>query len=212
MNKVGESWHRSAEKRVMDLGISSALAPIVTLGCLAAASMIALEREVPLFVQERRHGNKAIHIPKLKTYKGEITSISGAQAKTLGIKTNRHGALVRATRVDELPQFLSIIRGDMSIVGVRPIVPSEFEEVMDTLSPDEQRAYLHACAITKPGLVHPATKKVAEGLLTEPRERAASTIEYAHAASRKTDLEALHELIDVAMSAAREIGTPKSVG
>ncbi len=194
MNKIGEEWHRSVEKRNMDLKLGSALLPMAILGSLATAAVVALEGEMPVFTQDRRHGGRIIRIQKIKTYKGEVTSMSRAKARSQGVEMNRHGAFIRKIKADELLQVIPVIRGYMSIVGVRPIVPSELEEVMDVLSAEEQRDYLHACDITKPGLVHPGARRMVEGSSPDPRERAAYTIDYAHNGTRKTDLESLGKL------------------
>ena len=61
--------------------------------------------------------------------------MSSREAKDAGalIKVTKAGRFLRATAMDELPQLVNILRGDMSFVGPRPLLPSEVEE----LDPDK---------------------------------------------------------------------------
>lgn len=79
--------------------------------------------ESPLFVQDRSGFNGV----KFKIYK--ITSI---------LSTGKRSSLllfIRNTRIDELPQLVNILKGNMSFVGPRPLLP-EYDEVIRILYPD----------------------------------------------------------------------------
>ncbi|WP_195986703.1 sugar transferase [Clostridium sp. D53t1_180928_C8] len=61
------------------------------------------------------------------------------------------GKLFRKTKIDELPQLINVVKGEMSFVGPRPDV----EEVINTLSPIEKKVYLSV----RPGITGPASIK-----------------------------------------------------
>lgn len=121
------SWAESAlsPKRAFD--ISASLAGLVVLSPLLAAAAIVVRAESPgpaLFLQERvgRHG-RSFRIIKLRTMRaarpGETRQITvGADPRI-----TRFGRFLRRTKLDELPQLINVLKGEMSLVGPRPEVP-----------------------------------------------------------------------------------------
>jgi lipopolysaccharide/colanic/teichoic acid biosynthesis glycosyltransferase len=85
-------------------------------------------------------------------------------------ETTRIGAWLRATQLDELPQLLNILRGDMSFVGPRPIRPRFFEELAAELPGYWQRL------VVRPGLTGFA--QVRKGYETSMAEKLAHDLEY----------------------------------
>ena len=85
-------------------------------------------------------------------------------------ETTRIGAWLRATQLDELPQLLNILRGDMSFVGPRPIRPRFFEELAADLPGYWQRL------VVRPGLTGFA--QVRKGYETSMAEKLAHDLEY----------------------------------
>ena len=61
-------------------------------------------------------------------------------------RVTRVGAFIRSTRIDELPQLLNVLRGDMSLVGPRPERPHFVEQLSELIPFYAQRSYV------KPGL------------------------------------------------------------
>lgn len=103
-------------------------APILLLAAIA----IALESGFPiLFRQERvgEHG-KPFSLMKLRTMRQDAEKNGAVWASANGDpRITRVGSFLRKTRIDELPQFLNVLRGDMSFVGPRPERPVFVEEL-----------------------------------------------------------------------------------
>jgi len=109
-------------KRVFDVLFSSAV--IVAGWPLAACIALGIRSTSPgpiLFKQSRygRHGEE-IEVWKFRTMRGTDDGLSVRQAKRSDPRVTRFGAFLRRTSLDELPQFINVLRGDMSVVGPRP--------------------------------------------------------------------------------------------
>ena len=112
-------------KRAFDL--LAAVAGLLALGLpmLAVAAWIKVDSPGPvLFRQERvgRHG-KRFRIHKFRTMRIDAESLGPQLTVGTDARITRAGAFLRAHRLDELPQFLDVLAGDMSLVGPRPDVP-----------------------------------------------------------------------------------------
>lgn len=112
-------------KRLFDLLLSSLglllLAPLL----LALALAVKLDSPGPVFFRQARVGRfgKPFRIHKFRTMRHDPVA-TGLQI-TVGqdARITRVGALLRRTKLDELPQLLDVWLGDMSLVGPRPEVP-----------------------------------------------------------------------------------------
>ena len=127
-------YHRL--KRMIDLFVASAgllsSAPII----LVAALATMIESGRPVFYSQIRAGfrGKPYRLWKLRTMRTDA-EISGARWATQNdLRVTRVGRFLRSTRLDELPQFLNVIRGEMSLIGPRPERP-EFVEWLTTEIP-----------------------------------------------------------------------------
>jgi putative colanic acid biosynthesis UDP-glucose lipid carrier transferase len=113
---------RSAVKRSLDLTIASAalvfLAPLLALVALA----IWLEDQNPVLFRQQRTGlyGRAFRIYKFRTMTVAEDDREVRQAVKGDQRVTRVGAVLRALSLDELPQLVNVIKGDMSIVGPRP--------------------------------------------------------------------------------------------
>jgi lipopolysaccharide/colanic/teichoic acid biosynthesis glycosyltransferase len=110
-------------KRMLDVAVAAAALAVTGPALVVLAAAVKLDSPGPaLFVQTRvGRGGRPIHIPKLRTM---IADAAHGPAVTAARdpRITRVGALLRRTKLDELPQLWSVLRGDMSIVGPRPEV------------------------------------------------------------------------------------------
>jgi lipopolysaccharide/colanic/teichoic acid biosynthesis glycosyltransferase len=123
---------RDAErvKRAIDVvGAAAGLALTAPLLALAACA-IKLEDRGPVFFRQMRLGRGAgqFEILKLRTM-----TVDAERVRSDGVvedgdpRITRIGNLLRRTAVDELPQLWHVLRGDMSLVGPRPVPPPHLE-------------------------------------------------------------------------------------
>jgi lipopolysaccharide/colanic/teichoic acid biosynthesis glycosyltransferase len=125
-------------RRVFDILFSVfmliAVAPLMA----AAAVAIKLDSEGPVFYRQTRVGLNGAHfrITKFRSMRQDAEKAGVAVwASTGDCRITPVGCLLRKFRIDELPQFLDVLRGDMSVVGPRPERP-EFVEILQEAIPD----------------------------------------------------------------------------
>ncbi len=136
--EVPESW--PALKRWIDVVVGSLLlvvsAPIVILSALAIA---CVTRGTPFFAQERigMHGRR-FRMFKLRTMingahelRQSVMHLNEVDGPVFKIRNDPRlhplGPFLRRTSIDELPNLVNVVFGDMSLVGPRPALPSEVE-------------------------------------------------------------------------------------
>jgi lipopolysaccharide/colanic/teichoic acid biosynthesis glycosyltransferase len=116
-------------KRILDILVS-----LVGLICLfpfllLAAVLIKLDSRGPIFFRQERIGMRFRPFQILKFRTMVQNSIAGGQSITVGDdpRITRVGWLLRKTKIDELPQLINVLRGEMTFVGPRPEVPQYVE-------------------------------------------------------------------------------------
>ncbi|USI73615.1 sugar transferase [Sphingomonas morindae] len=146
------SLRHRALKRGLDLFLSIAaltvLAPLLALTALA----VKLESSGPIFFVQPRlgRGNRLFPMYKFRSMRAELCDVAGAQSTARGdARVTRVGRIIRATSIDELPQLLNVLKGDMSIVGPRPHALGSLAG--DKLFWEVDQRYWHRHA-TKPGI------------------------------------------------------------
>jgi sugar transferase (PEP-CTERM system associated) len=113
------------------------------------ALLIKIDSKGPVFLSQIRigEGEKAFKIYKLRTMKADAESQTGAVwAKKDDHRITRVGKILRKLRIDELPQFYNVLKGNMSFIGPRPERP-EFVERLRTIIP-----YYSERHCVKPGI------------------------------------------------------------
>lgn len=170
--------YHSFLKRAFDVVAASAALVVLSPVLLAAGLAIRLEDGGPaLFRQTRvgRHGRQ-FRIYKFRSMPVATPDLPSATAGVL--KVTRVGRIIRRTNIDELPQLLNVLRGDMSIVGPRPALPAQTQLCA-------RRAEL-GVAGCRPGLTGLAQVKSYDGMSEEEKARWDGA--YARAVSLATDL------------------------
>ncbi|MBN9088385.1 MAG: undecaprenyl-phosphate glucose phosphotransferase [Reyranella sp.] len=110
---------KELEDRVLGALILSLIAPLM----LAIALMIKLDSPGPVLFRQKRYGfnNQLIEVFKFRSMYTHMTDADAQQlTQRNDPRITRLGAFLRRTSLDELPQFLNVVRGEMSIVGPRP--------------------------------------------------------------------------------------------
>ncbi len=128
-------------KRIFDVVLSTLVLVLSSPLVLVIAAAIKLESRGPVLFRQRRIG---LHGREFWLYKFR-SMISGAEQQLPGLKhrnemsgpvfkmrddprATRVGRFLRKTSLDELPQFWNVLKGDMSVVGPRPPIPSEVKQ------------------------------------------------------------------------------------
>jgi lipopolysaccharide/colanic/teichoic acid biosynthesis glycosyltransferase len=118
-------------KRAFDVVVAAAALAVLSPLLLAAVAAVRLETRGPAIFRQLRvgQGGRPFDLLKLRTM------VAGAESLGSGLAVNegdpritRVGALLRRTSLDELPNLVNVLRGEMSIVGPRPTVPVQVQQ------------------------------------------------------------------------------------
>ena len=179
-----------AMKRAMDVAISATLLLLLSPLLLAVAIWILLDDGRPVFFRQSRAGKDGVPFTMLK-FRTMVTDAEQRLPELVDIETldqpafkiqddprvTRSGRTLRRTSIDELPQLINVLRGDMSLVGPRPE-----EESVVALYDERQRSRL----AIKPGITGPMQVYGRSDLTFE--ERLAMERDYLDNLSLLTDL------------------------
>lgn len=116
-------------KRILDLAIAIIIMPFFILLSLIVGAIIFCDDQGPVFYNAPRLGKngKTFIMYKFRTMKVNAPDIRNADGSTFNSEQDprltRTGLFLRKTSIDELPQLLNILKGDMSFVGPRPDLP-----------------------------------------------------------------------------------------
>jgi len=141
-----EGFHRSTVtlilKRSIDLA-SGVIGLVLSLPVmLLVAIAIRMDSNGPVIFRQKRVGlrGKCFELLKFRSMRVDAEEGTGAQwATTNDARVTRIGRFLRKYRFDELPQFINVIRGEMSLVGPRPERPEFVEELRKQISYYDER-------------------------------------------------------------------------
>lgn len=135
---------RGTLKRAFDVVVSAvalvALSPLL----LIISILVASERRAPVLFRQKRPGFRSIPFVALKFRTMVETRDDQGRLLPDEARITKLGALLRRTSLDELPQFWNVLRGDMSLVGPRPLLM----QYLDRYTPEQARRHLMPPGIT----------------------------------------------------------------
>lgn len=136
VEKVNPSWILFSEgfkvgrctrmcKRFIDIAVST-IGLVVSLPVtLLSALIIKLESPGPVFYAQERVGERGdlFRVLKFRSMRSDAEKDGPVWARTNDDRVTRYGGIIRKLRIDEIPQMINVLKGDMSFVGPRPERP-----------------------------------------------------------------------------------------
>ena len=190
---IGEAWITSRRKRLFDVAVSGALTPLLAPVAGIGGLAFFLENRINPILVQQRSGRDGLTIPVIKLrsmpYKGDYNDSSNGHEDE---RASRIGRLLRKTTLDEAPQLLNILSGQMSIVGPRPLIESDISKTLDLLSPEQQRDWELSRATPRPGWLSDfgnASRSIEPQSEEYLLARVEKDIDYLATASYQVDLE-----------------------
>ena len=136
----------NALKRVLDVVVSVILLVVFSPILIGAAIAIKLDDRGPvLYSQERvTRGEHHFRIYKMRTMRTDAEKFGAVWAEARDPRITRTGNFLRQTRIDEMPQLINVLRGDMSLVGPRPERPNFTKQLAEQLPLYQERHMVKA--------------------------------------------------------------------
>jgi len=180
-----------AKKRVLDIALTVPALIALMPAMLVVALLIKLDSAGPVFFRQERmgRGNRIFHILKFRSMRVESADSQGARSASRDDdRITRIGSFIRKTSIDELPQLINVLFGEMSLVGPRP-------HALGSTAGDElfwrvDRQYWHRHAL-KPGITGLAQIRGFRGATEHRRDivnRLEADLEYLHRWSLLRDI------------------------
>lgn len=121
------AWSQSRAKRVFDVLIVLASAPVILPLLFITGLFVRLSSSGPIIFRQTRIGRfgQPFTILKFRTMSAGDREAEGRIASADEERITPIGRILRRLKFDELPQFINVLRGDMSLVGPRPRIPEQ---------------------------------------------------------------------------------------
>ena len=170
-------------KRALDIVVSAGALLLLAPLLLIVAMAIAFESGLPvLFVQNRMGlGGRQFGMYKFRSMVRNAAAIGPYHTADADPRITAVGRLIRRTSIDELPQLINVLKGDMSLVGPRPDVPAQRGLYRDA-------DWAERCSV-RPGITGLAQALIRSG--GQPGERLALDLRYVRETSLALDLKIL---------------------
>jgi sugar transferase (PEP-CTERM system associated) len=148
----GDGFRRDAvrrySERIFDVIASSLLLVLAAPVMLLTALAIVIESGFPVFYRQKRVGfrGRCFDVIKFRSMRVDAEKNGAVWAKAGDTRVTAVGAVIRKLRIDELPQILNVMRGDMAFVGPRPERPEFVAQLSETIPYYSERHWV------KPGI------------------------------------------------------------
>ena len=132
--------YRAFAKRLLDIGVALVLSIMLAPIALATALLVRATLGSPVLFRQTRPGKngRPFTILKFRTMRVAAGGLHSDEARLTAV-----GRWLRSLSLDELPELLNVLKGDMSLVGPRPLLT----QYLDRYTPDQARRHE-----TKPGI------------------------------------------------------------
>lgn len=117
-------------KRGLDVIVAIVVLVVLCIPFLPIAVLIKLDSKGPVFFKQQRMGKNGVsfQIYKFRSMHEKAPhNMATAELENADDQITRIGRVLRKTSIDELPQFINVLRGEMSIIGPRPVILAEKE-------------------------------------------------------------------------------------
>ncbi|MBI1366540.1 MAG: exopolysaccharide biosynthesis polyprenyl glycosylphosphotransferase [Alphaproteobacteria bacterium] len=185
-----------AGKRVLDIAAAATLLIICAPLMAIAAVAVRLDSPGPIFFRQKRIGfqGKPFYILKFRSMVVDAEKNGPQWASKDDGRVTRVGRIMRKLHIDEIPQALNVLRGDMSFVGPRPEQP-EFVRLLEREIPN-----YHLRHIVKPGITGWAQiKYVYTASVEDARIKQYFDLDYVKNVSLRRDLHIMLSTVPVAL-------------
>jgi len=122
-------------RRGRDVALSLLLLVATLPALLIVACLIRLESPGPVFYRQERVGlgGRSFSLWKFRSMRTDAEAAGACWAAQRDPRVTRVGAFIRAHRIDELPQLVNVLRGEMSLIGPRPERPIFVEQLVQVI-------------------------------------------------------------------------------
>ena len=147
-----KSGRHTLMKRLMDVSVSATLLTLGAPFLAILALLIKLDSPGPVLFKQPRHGfnNRIFHVYKFRSMRNDAADLKAAQQTVAGdTRVTKLGRIIRKTSLDELPQLLNVLKGEMSLVGPRPHAVGMRTNDVESYKLVEEYAHRHK---VKPGM------------------------------------------------------------
>lgn len=142
VDKLGLTVEQAFVKRIEDIIFSLIMIIVTSPLMLIVSILIKATSKGPVFFRQERitKDNRSFDLIKFRTMRLDAEELTGpVLSEENDPRVTKFGKILRKTRIDELPQFFNVLKGDMSVVGPRPERPFFVEQFIHDLPEYEHR-------------------------------------------------------------------------